>query len=200
MINRRFSDLIFNIRLKYIWMRHTHAFNWAHKPLCDRFMPGVLRIGKIHVCRSCLFAYSGILIGFIAALVYPTLIAAMKLTWLMFTLAPVIVLSYPSLYKRLSRFIRDVLRLATGVMISFIPFFLIHRNFLCGITCVVVMAVFWWIYFHQRKRRKMHACDGCPELGLPEICSGFQKQAAAVRLYEIEATDFIYNSGRRYPN
>lgn len=200
MMTRRFSDLIFNLRLKWMWLRHTHTFNWAHKPLCNRFKPGVLRIGKLHVCRSCLFAYSGILIGVIAALVYPTLTANMKLTWFLLVLTPVIALSYPRLYKSLPRFIQDALRFAMGVLVGLILFLLIHRNFLCGIIGVVVMVVFWRIYFHQRKMRKMHACDGCPELNLPEICSGFQQQSAAIHLYEIEATDFIYHNGRGFPN
>lgn len=199
MITSRFSDLIFNIRLKWMWLRHTHTFNWAHKPLCDRFKHGVLSIGKLHVCRSCLLAYSGILIGVITALIHPTLIANMKLIWLLFVLLPVIALSYPRLYKSLPRFIQDALRLGMGVLVGFLPFLLIYRNFLCGITCVVVMGVFWRIYFHQRQKRKMHACDGCPELNLPEICSGFQQQTAAIRLYEIEATEMVYRSGRGIP-
>lgn len=200
MIVKRFSNLIFNIRLKWKWFRHTHTFNWAHKPLCERFQSGVLRIGNLHVCRSCLFAYSGVLIGIIAALVNPTLIGNMKLIWLLLVLTPVIAFSYPRLYKRMPRFIQDMLRLIMGVLIGFIPFLLIHSNFLCGITCIVVMAMFWRIYFHQRKLRKLQACDGCPELNLPEICSGFQQQSEAIRLYEIESTEFLYRTGRGFPN
>ena len=189
----------FRFRLKWLWLRHTHTFNWAHKPLCDRFKPGVLRIGKLHVCRSCLFAYSGMLIGGIAALVYSTFIVTMRLPWLACILAPVIILSYPRLYKRLSRFIQDGLRFAMGVLLGFIPFFLIYRNFASALLCIVVMFAFWRFYFHQRRLRKRQACEGCPELNLPEICSGFQQQAAAIRLYEIEATDFMYRTGRGLP-
>ncbi len=199
MMANRFSNFIFNIRLKCMWLSHTHTFNWAHKPLCERFKPGVLHIGKLHVCRSCVFAYSGILIGVIASVVYPTLTANMKLTWLLLFLVPVVVSSYPRIYKKLQRVVQDVLRLVMGVLIGFIPFLLLHRNFLCGITCIVVMGVFWRIYFHQRKIRKLHACDGCPELNLPDICSGFQHQSEAIRLYEIEATDLLYRTGRGFP-
>ena len=195
-----FSNLIFNIHLKWMWLRHTHTFNWAHKPLCERYKSGVLRIGKLYVCRSCLFAYSGILIGIIAALVYPTHIADLELTRLLFVLVPVVVSSYPRLYKKLPRFSQDILRFVMGGIIGIIPFLLIHRNFISGMTCVFVMGVFWRIYFHQRKIRKLHACDSCPELDLPEICSGFQHQSEAVRLYEIEATELLYRTGRGFPN
>lgn len=195
-----FSNLIFNIHLKWMWLRHTHTFNWAHKPLCERFKSGVLRIGKLYVCRSCLFAYSGILMGIIAALVYPTHIADLELTWFLFVLVPVVVSSYPRLYKKLPRFCQDILRFVMGVILGIIPFLLIHRNFISGIICVLVMGVFWRIYFHQRKMRKLRACDGCPELDLPEICSGFQHQSASVRLYEIEATELLYRTGRGFPH
>lgn len=194
-----FSNLIFNIHLKWMWLRHTHTFNWAHKPLCERYRSGVLRIGRLYVCRSCLFAYSGILIGIIAALVYPTRIADLELTRLLFVLVPVVVSSYPRLYKKLPRFSQDILRFVMGGIIGIIPFLLIHRNFISGMTCVFVMGVFWRIYFHQRKIRKLHACDSCPELDLPEICSGFQHQSEAVRLYEIEATELLYRTGRGFP-
>ncbi len=195
-----FSNLIFNIHLKWMWLRHTHTFNWAHKPLCERYRSGVLRIGRLYVCRSCLFAYSGILIGVIAALVYPTHIADLKLTRLLFVLVPVVVSSYPRLYKKLPRFSQDILRFVMGGIIGIIPFLLIHRNFISGIICVFVMGVFWRIYFHQRKIRKLHACDGCPELDIPKICSGFQHQSEAVRLYEIEATELLYRTGRGFPH
>lgn len=200
MIAILFSNFIFNIRLKWMWLNHTHTFNWAHKPLCARFKVGVLHIGKLYLCRSCLFAYVGILMCVIAATVYPTLIVNMKLTWFLLVLVPVIILSYPRLYKRLHRVIQDVLRLGMGVLIGFLPFLLIHSNFFCGITCIVVMGVFWRIYFHQREIRKLHACDGCPELNIPETCSGFQHQSHAIRLYEIEATDLLYRTGRGFPN
>ena len=200
MTTMRFSDFAFRLRLKWMWLRHTHPFNWAHKPLCSRFQSGVLQIGKLHVCRSCLFAYCGIVLGSITAFVHPNMIANMKLTWLMLALTPIIILSYPRLYKRFPRYIQDVLRLAMGLLVSFIPFLLIYGNFTCGLTSAVVMVVFWRVYFHQRRIRKMHACDGCPELNQPEICSGFQKQTAAIRLYEIEATDFLYRIGRGFPN
>lgn len=200
MMNQRLPNLTMNLRLKWMWMRHTYTFNWAHKPLCDRFKSGVFRIDKLHICRSCVFAYIGISFGIVTGLLYPSMITDLKLTILALILTPVIILSYPRLYKKLTRFLQDILRLTMGMIIGFVPFFLIYQNFLCGFTSMVVLLVFWRIYFHQRKVRKLHACDGCPELDLPEICSGFQQQASAIRLYEIEATDFIYHNGCGYPN
>ena len=38
--------------MKWLWLRHSWTFNWAHKPLCERYARDVLRIGRFHVCRS----------------------------------------------------------------------------------------------------------------------------------------------------
>lgn len=199
MMTKRFSDLRYNLKIKWMWLQHTWTFNWAHRPLCDRFKSGVLQIGKLHLCRSCMFAYTGMIFGIIISITNAGFISQIKLIWLIFALAPVIFLSYPRFYKRFSRVIQDGLRLAMGIFIGISPFLLIYRNFLSGITVVGVMLVFWRIYFQQRQIRKQHACDNCPELNLPDICSGFEQQAAAIRLYEIEATDFMYRKNRGIP-
>ena len=199
MILHRVLNLIYNIRLKWIWLYHTYTFNWAHRPLCDRFKSGVLQFGRLHLCRSCMFAYIGIVLGITTSINYSTFIQQIQLIWLISALFPVIFLSYPRLYKELPRFIQDALRLTMGIFIGISPFLIIYQNYPSGITTVIVMSVFWWIYFRQRQIRKRHACDKCPELDLPEICSGFKEQAAAIRLYEIQATDFMYRSGRGIP-
>lgn len=199
MITKRVSDLLYNLHLKWMWLHHTRTFNWAHRPLCNRFKSGVLHIGKFYLCRSCMFAYSGIILGIFISISYAAFISQIKLIWLIFVLTPVICLSYPRLYKKFPRVIQDGLRLAMGIFIGISPFLFIYRNFLSGITVVAVMFVFWRIYFHQRQIRKQHACDNCPELNLPDICSGFEQQAAAIRLYEIEATDLMYRNNRGIP-
>ncbi|MCG9126388.1 hypothetical protein JT359_02190 [Candidatus Poribacteria bacterium] len=147
-----------------------------------------------------MFAYVGIVSGIILSLIYSIIIQQIQLIWLISILFPVIFLSYPSLYKRLPRLIQDVLRLTMGVFIGVVPFLIIYQNYLSGMTTVIVMSVFWWVYFRQRQIRKRHACDKCPELDLPEICSGFKEQASAIRLYEIQATEFMYRSGRGIPS
>ncbi|MDM8549357.1 hypothetical protein QUF72_04730 [Desulfobacterales bacterium HSG2] len=48
---------------------------------------------------------------------------------------------------------------------------------------------------NERRSRKLKACNGCPELGKGEICSGFRVQAENIRQFEDEATDFLLNSG-----
>lgn len=199
MILHRVSNLIYNIRLKWIWLYHTYTFNWAHRPLCDRFRSGVLQFGRIHLCRSCMFAYIGIVLGILTSLKFSIFIQQIQLIWILSALFPIIFLSYPKLYKKFPRFFQDVLRLTMGIFIGVSPFLLIYQNYLSGITTLIVMSVFWWIYFRQRQIRKRHACDKCPELDLPEICSGFKEQADAICLYEIQATDFMYKSGRGIP-
>ena len=199
MILHRVSNLIYNIRLKWIWLYHTYTFNWAHRPLCDRFKSGVLQFGRLHLCRSCMFAYIGIVLGIFISLKYSTFIRHIQLISLISALFPVILLSYPRWYKRFPRFIQDGLRLTMGIFIGIVPFLIVYQNYLTGIITFIFMSVFWGIYLRQRQIRKRHACDKCPEYDLPEICSGFKEQAAAIRLYEIEATDLMYQSGRGIP-
>ena len=199
MTNEHYPNLTKNLRLKWMWLRHTYTFNWAHKPLCTRFRHGIMRIGRLHVCRSCLFAYIGVFIGIISAFLFSNIISNLNFFLLMLTLALVIVPSYPRFYKIFPRLFKDGLRFVLGMIIGIAPFFLIYHNFLCGITSIAVMLVFWRIYFHQRRVRKIHACDGCPELNEPEICSGFHEQASAIRLYEIQATNYLYSTGHGTP-
>jgi hypothetical protein len=45
--------------------RSAHAFHrFAHHPLCDRYAPEVLRVGRrVRICRGCTFAACGLLAG-----------------------------------------------------------------------------------------------------------------------------------------
>ena len=63
--------LITRLRMKGLWLKHAYTFLWAHKPLCDKFAGDVLKLGPIHLCRSCVCAYGGIGFGLLLVFLVP---------------------------------------------------------------------------------------------------------------------------------
>ena len=79
--------------------------------------------------------------------------------------------SWPILYKRLRRFIRDVLRTGIGICMACLVYlavsgFLSHAFFL-----TTGFFVFWKYYFAKREKQKKLICHGCDELNCREVCS-----------------------------
>jgi len=181
--------------MKWLWLRHTWTFNWAHKPLCDRFQEDVVRIGRACVCRSCLLLYTGIIAGIVLLLVVerplprPVVFAGVMLT------ALTVVLSAPLWYKKWPRRVRDVLRFSSGAAISFclgLPF---TGHVATGMIGVVLLVAFWMVCFRLRGSRKRQACDGCEQLRSRQICAGFAYQAQHIRRYEQAATEYLLAQG-----
>ena len=88
---------------------------------------------------------------------------------------------------------RDVLRFLLGFCFS-LGFALAFDAQVVGIIGLVSMFVLWKILMKNRAKRKLHDCDGCPELKSESICSGFQAQAQASRLYEEQASTLVNQS------
>lgn len=182
------------LRMKWLWLRHAHTFNWAHKPLCERFQKDVLRVGGLYLCRSCTCAYAGLACGALIALIAP-LSGALRLGLFLSILVAVLGFSAPPLYKRLPRWIRDILRFLSGALIPVALHVCISVQFWVGAFGLAALLAFWCLYFKLRRTRKLRECDGCLELGSGEICSGFAYQAGHVRRFESEAADLLSNSG-----
>ncbi len=191
-------SLSFKLQTKLLWLRHAWTFNWAHKPLCDRFKAGVLKIGPVHVCRSCTCLYAGVMLGGIALL----LTAPAGSTWLVagFLAALLLVVagSLPRIYRRLHRRLCDLLRFGAGALFPLAMYVGVVANPALGIAGLLGIYAFWRIYFAKRAVRKLHECDDCPELANSEICSGFREQASSVRAFEREATDLLYRKGHAW--
>lgn len=181
------------VRLWLLWIRHSFRFRWAHRPLCSRFSDGVLRIGQVHLCRSCVCAYSGIVLAALACLFLDT-VRAWALPLLICVMVPTLGFSMPRLYKRCSRRLRDGLRFSMGCCISLCVCVMLMGELVVSALCAGTLLVFWRIYFVMRRQRKAQACNACPELG--GICTGCHIQADAIRAYEAEATQLLLASGR----
>ncbi len=187
-------NFVTRLGLKLLWLRSAWSFNWAHKPLCGRFREDVLRLGRLHVCRSCACAWGGVLLAAAAMAVFTPTSEAFLVAYLG-TLALVLGLSLPPLYKRLPRTLRDLLRMNGGGFIVVGAYVTLFVSAPAGLVRLAALVAFWWMYFRMRRKRKLRECDGCPELGGEQICSGFARQAEHVRRYEEAATELVARGG-----
>ncbi len=190
-----FQNIKRKIILKYLWIKHSYTFNWAHKPLCKHFSKGFIKLNKIYLCRSCTMTYFGITVSLLSLFSFISFFNKFgSLTFIMLCLA-ILPFSYPEVYKNLHRSICDLLRFFLGFIIPLSIYLILSKQYMTGIPGIIIILLFWKIYFHKRKIRKLKACDNCIEFDKGEICSGFKMQAQNIRNYENEATDFIINSG-----
>ena len=185
--------LITRLRMKGLWLKHAYRFLWAHKPLCDKFAEDVLMLGPVFLCRSCTCAYGGIVSGLLLIFLAPLSVGILPVLFLS-ALCGVLGFSAPPLYKRLPRFVRDILRFTSGALIPLSVYLCTRPGFWIGAFGLAVLFAFWVVYFRVRKARKLKECDGCPELEANKICSGFAMQAGHVRRFEQEATELLIHS------
>jgi len=180
---RRIASLRTRLVLAWMWWRHTYTFNLAHKPLCERFKDNVLRLGHVHVCRSCTLLYTSTaatgIVLFCAEATETTLMSVFYGLYI-----PVLLLSYPPLYERFPRLAKDVVRCATGsVLVLMVAFFAVGPCWL-GLLNIAVFAAVYRFSLGEYMKWKLRACDGCLEVGRGEICSGYRNQAGRIRAYE----------------
>ena len=187
--------MITQIKLKSLWLARAWPFLWAHKPLCPRFTRDVLKIGRLHLCRSCTLAWSGIAASIVSTWLFKSYITEYGLPFALTLIAPLLLFSFPSIYKSLPRIIRDILRFGMGLAIPLTIYISLYINLPAGSILLLILVAFWWYYLHLRKRRKLTECNGCPELSEPRVCTGFTLQAEGVRQYEEDATKILMNSG-----
>lgn len=181
------------IRFWFLWLRYSYRFRWAHRPLCAHFRAGVLRFGDVHLCRSCVCVYAGLIVGGVLCLCSEALRESSALVLWILT-GPTVILSTPSLYHRLARGCKDMLRCSMGICMGLCVCAVFQVHPLLAAGCAGVLFGFWKLYFAQRRRRRAEACQGCPEYGREAICSGCRLQAEAIRAYETEATDLLMAS------
>lgn len=183
-----------NLRLRMLWLRHSYTFRWAHRPLCSRFSNGILRMGPMRLCRSCVCLYCGIVFCTILC-VCLTAVRGLALPLLLSVTVPTIALSAPAVYMRWARPLRDCLRFCMGCSIALCACAVLEGHLLVAVACASVMLAFWRVYFAARRRRRAAACEGCPELGQRQVCTGCVLQAAGIRAYETEATEILLACG-----
>jgi len=178
---------------RWLWWKHTWTFQLAHKPLCSRFHRDVLRLGSLRVCRSCAVMYGSFCVMILAALAVDvrSVMFPGVATW--FTTLVVILLSAPASYRLASRYARDLLRGAAGMLAAQGALLLVSLEWPYGLGTIALLAGAWIVYYRmERKRaRNIDACAGCAEQGVGGVCSGYRYQTSCLRRYEEDATVWL---------
>jgi len=191
---------MYALKQKFLWLSHSYKFRWAHTPLCSRFIDGAFRLGSVdkpfmYICRSCTLVYLGIFFGLICISVSES-IQGFLLPTVLFLAVTVLLPSYPSWYKSYNRTFKDVLRLLLGVLIATTLGLTWFVNIYFGIAIAGLIFIAWRFFSLKRIKLKGKACNGCPELPLEKICSGYEFAANNIRSYEDKATYLYISSGR----
>ena len=163
-------------------LRHDWPVRWAHHPLCARHANETWRIGRMYLCRGCVSLASGV----IGSAVVVLSAEGTWCLWALVALAPTVVpLSWPPLYRRLPRAVRDGRRLGAGL--RFVLSLWVTWRFPAQAWPLLPLLFLIWRWF-ARSRRSIQArsCDGCPELGARGVCSGYALQAACIRSLEAQ--------------
>jgi hypothetical protein len=171
-------------RARWSWWIRSGWFRFAHKPLCRRFEQDVIRIGRLRFCRSCAALAGGIFCGGAAwaggLLTGPAL-------WVSAGLGlGLVTASLATSFERWPRPLRSLHRFATGCL----PALALACGFEAG-TATGMVALAWtltlYLRLRQRHRRtRAEQCAGCPELKRAGLCSGYRRQAVALRRYDQE--------------
>ncbi len=141
--------------------------------------------------------YSGMLLALMAFLVVPITPTSVWIAGagLLLTLS----LSTPSWYRTWSRGMRDTVRFSAGFFCAFAVLLTTSMHLLAGGVVAAGVGLCWLNYFRVRGGRKSSACNGCPELGCRDVCSGYQLQANLTRDFEEQATTLISRTMIKLP-
>ena len=187
---KRLQNAVTAVRYRALRLRHDWWYRWAHDPLCDRLGGGVLKIGKLRLCRSCLAMYTGVVVGGAITLSQPAA-GAWRLAphaWAA-SAAAAGSASLPEVYRHLPRRGRDGLRFTTGILGGLLPVLGLARRWTPFLGLSAAAAGSYRVLTLKRAASKATACDGCPELQEEGICSGYAQQAVSLRAYERDASE-----------
>jgi len=181
--------------LKTLWLKKTYSFYWAHKPLCAAYKEDVIKIKNIHLCRSCCCVYLGVILSFFFLVFRGSFHTGYSSTFLLASSSVTLLLSYPTLYKRLPRMLRDGCRFSVGVILVGTLYALFNGRIMLALAVILPSAIAWKIYYQQRGKRKLHVCYACNEYSQSEVCSGFRLQTKRIGEYQAEATEYLLKTG-----
>jgi hypothetical protein len=179
--------------------RRAHGYHrWAHHPLCDRYRPELVRLGRrARVCRGCLLAAIGAAAGLAAGLAAPALPGPQALA-----IAGLVMLAAPwatrrrapgaggrRLPKLLTRFAPAALagvavaQLGAGTASGYAAAALA----LAGVAAIALR--------YRRRGPDRGACDGCPAGPPSATCAGFARQVSRERALQRLAGRWIAAEG-----
>ena len=170
---------------QYVFYKHFYKFIFLHKPLCPKYKSHTIKIFDLYVCKSCLLLYS----GFITTLC--VLIPKIKNVYFSrdFFLAAfcsliIFIATYPSVYSKLPKFTKNIVRFLDGVMIAGVFTICFKINLLTGLASILAFITIRNIYNKRRTGKKV--CENCEYLGSNKTCVGYEKQKEALLKIEEE--------------
>lgn len=181
---------------KYLFYKYYYKFLFLHKPLCDRYKNSTLKLFGLYVCRSCLFLYTGLIIGIFVVLTKVQSVVIDKYFWLGFSGAFLtLVVSHPYIYGKFSRVSRDFIRFYDGLFLGAVVCVSFKISINTGIAALVL---FWLIKrIYNRKRSGEKICAGCSELKEGTTCSGYKEQKQAFLDLDEEYSNIIMTRKRK---
>ena len=184
--------------LKFLWLRYAYPFNWAHKPLCSRFSGEYLRIGNLHLCRSCTLLWLELITVLIAWFIFGHYIADHIIPIFTIYAAVTLTLSAPRWYKKWPRWFRDLLRAMLGATLALYLALWLSGHYLAALIATIFLAAAWKFYLHRRQQLRHKLCHSCPHLQptpkSPNPCPGFTYQYQRLSQYQKLATDYLYSN------
>jgi hypothetical protein len=165
--------------------RRAHAFHrWAHHPLCARYAPDVVRLGRrTRVCRGCASALAGALLGLAAGLAAGLLAAPLE-PRLLLAAAALLVAAVPAAIPRTPRARpggaarRRPAKLLTRLAPTAVAGGLLGQALAApaplrtGAAALGGAAVAWALLRYRRRGPDRSACAGCPEGPPGPRCAG----------------------------
>lgn len=192
--------LIQYLRLKWLWVKAVYPFYWAHKPLCSHFHGETIRVGKVHLCRSCSCVWSSLIIGISVFLIFsifqelalPTFLTILGFVLLLF------LASFPGIYKKWPRQFRDILRMGMGLTLAIVLTWLIEGHWTYAVPTLLIGFIFWRFYFAKRKSRRLETCKSCPEYqeSHNKPCSGYAMQYQRLLDFDTNASNLLMQTQR----
>jgi hypothetical protein len=184
------------LRIRYI--HTTRYFYFAHHPLCETYQSEVIHWKNYYFCKGCFFGYLGILFGIITGIMdwLPLDLINQLPPYLLMILVPILLLpSFFSIFFRLSRWIKNIIRFLMGTAIGLTAsIVLFYDLFLVKMITLAVCIIGYFVFTRIRKRFKKDLCQGCSFLDKEQVCPGFEMTQKYIKEFEQYASDYIQSN------
>jgi hypothetical protein len=173
--------------------RRAHAFHrFAHHPLCDRYAPEVIALGRRRrVCRGCVFALGGVALG-----------AALGCTALLpLYAAAALAVSATAISTFVSHRTRNNRARLGKLWTRGLPFAALAWAFSAGLSACsitglalsvsIACVVFLLLHAYRRRGPNRGPCLDCPERTSSVPCSGFRDIVRAERAFMRRSREFV---------
>lgn len=168
-----------------IFYKYFYKFIFLHKPLCPRYKDSTIILFGLYICRSCLLLYSGFLISMVLLLkMLYKVNFDIYLGLLFFGFILILILSYPPIYSKFNRLVKDFIRFFDGVFLAAMFVICFKINIFTGFLSLFV---FWIIkYSYNKKRSGERICKDCKDLVDGTTCVGYKLQKETLLKIEEE--------------